>query len=192
VKRTPAIEVRLGRTYECQKELCEDPKIISAWFELVKNTVDKYSILPGDTYNFDETGFQMGQISASRVVKTTDRPRRPKQVKPTNAEWVTSIQGICADGSLIPPFIIMKGKDFNQAWFFQGLPLTWTFSVSANGWTTNQIGLQWIQHFKQHTRARTTGSKRLLILDNHDSHTTPEFRTFCENNNIILHTSFNH
>jgi hypothetical protein len=63
VKRTPAIEVRLGRTYECQKELCEDPKIISAWFELVKNTVDKYSILPGDTYNFDETGFQMGQIS---------------------------------------------------------------------------------------------------------------------------------
>jgi hypothetical protein len=43
-----------------------------------------------------------------------------------------------------------------------------------------------IQHFEKHTRSKTIGSKRLLILDNHDSHTTPEFRTFCEHNNIIL------
>jgi hypothetical protein len=33
VKRTPEIEVKLGRTYECQRKLCEDPKTISAWFE---------------------------------------------------------------------------------------------------------------------------------------------------------------
>jgi hypothetical protein len=62
--------------------------MISAWFELVKNTVEKYGILPRDTYNFNETGFQMGQISASKVVKATDRPGRPKQIKPTNTEWV--------------------------------------------------------------------------------------------------------
>jgi hypothetical protein len=186
VKRTPALEVKLGRTYECQRKLCEDPERIRAWFELVKNTINKHGILPGDTYNFDETGFQMGQISASKVVTAVDRVGRPKQIKPTNTEWVTLIQGACTDGSLIPPFIIMKGKEFNQAWFYQGLPSTWTFSVSTNGWTTNQIGLQWIQHFKKHTRAKTTGSKRLLILDNHDSHTTLEFRTFCEDKNIVL------
>jgi hypothetical protein len=186
VKRTLALEVKLGRTYECQRKLCEDPERIRAWFELVKNTINKHGILPGDTYDFDETGFQMGQISASKVVTAVDRVGRPKQIKPTNTEWVTLIQGACTDGSLIPPFIIMKGKEFNQAWFYQGLPSTWTFSVSTNGWTTNQIGLQWIQHFEKHTRAKTTGSKRLLILDNHDSHTTLEFRTFCEDKNIVL------
>jgi hypothetical protein len=60
----------------------------------------------------------MGQISASKVVTATDRLGRPKQVKPTNTECVTLIQGVCADGSLIPPFIVMKGKEFNQTWFF--------------------------------------------------------------------------
>jgi hypothetical protein len=30
VKRTPALEVKLGRTYECQRKLCEDPKTIEA------------------------------------------------------------------------------------------------------------------------------------------------------------------
>jgi hypothetical protein len=133
IKRTPAIEVRVGRVYEYQRKLYEDPKIIGAWFELVKNTVNKYGILPGDTYNFDETGFQMGQISVSKVVTSIDRPGRPKQVKPTNTERVILNQGVCTDGSVIPPFIIiMKRKEFNQAWFYQGLPSTWTFSVSAN------------------------------------------------------------
>lgn len=63
---------------------------------------------------------------------------------------------------------------------------TWTFSVSANGWTTDEIGLQWIRHFERHTRSKTIGSKRLLVLDNHRSHTTLELRSFCENKDIIL------
>jgi hypothetical protein len=186
VKRTPALTTKLGRAYECQRKLCEDPEIIRGWFELVKNTINKYGILPEDTYNFDEAGFQMGQISASRVVTDADRLGRPKQVKPTNTEWVTLIQGACADGSTVPPFLVLKGKEFNHAWFYQGLPSTWTFTVSQNGWTTDQIGLQWIQHFEKHTRQKTVGSKRLLILDNHGSHTTPEFRTFCKDNSIVL------
>jgi hypothetical protein len=119
-------------------------------------------------------------------VTALDRPGRPKQIKPTNTEWVTLNQGACADGSLIPPFIIIKGKEFNQTWFFQGLPSTWTFSVSGNGWTTEKVGLQWIHHFERHTRSKSIGSKRLLVLDNHGSHTTPEFRSFCEDNGIIL------
>jgi hypothetical protein len=186
VQRTPALTVKLGRTYECQRKLCEDPRIIETWFQLVKNTINKYGILPEDTYNFDESGFQIGEISASKVVTAADKPGRPKQVKPTNTEWVTLIQGACADGSLIPSFLVFKGKEFNQNWFLQGLPSTWMIAVSENGWTTNQIGLQWAQHFEKHTRSKTIGSKRLLILDNHESHINIEFRSFCEENNIIL------
>jgi hypothetical protein len=186
IKRTPALTVKPGRTYECQRKLCEDPEVIKAWFELVKNTINKYGILPEDTYNFDESGFQMGEISASKVVTAAEKPGRPKQVKPTNTEWVTLIQGACADGSLIPPFLILKGKEFNRTWFLQGLPSTWVIAVSENGWTTNQIGLQWLQHFEICTRSKTIGSKRLLILDNHESHICLEFRSFCEKNDIIL------
>ena len=60
IQRTPALSVKLGRAYECQRKLYEDPEIIRPWFELVKNTTNKYGILPEDTYNFDEFGFQMG------------------------------------------------------------------------------------------------------------------------------------
>ena len=29
IKRTPRLEVKLGRTYECQRKLCEDPQVIT-------------------------------------------------------------------------------------------------------------------------------------------------------------------
>jgi hypothetical protein len=86
IKRTPRLQVKLGRTYECQRKLYEDPQVIRGWFELVRNTINKYGIIPEDMYNFDEASFQMGQISASKVVTDADRLGRPKQVKLTNTE----------------------------------------------------------------------------------------------------------
>ena len=106
----------------------------------MKNTINKYSILPEDTYNFDKSSFQIGQISVSKVVTVIDRSGRSKQVKLTNTEWVILIQGAYTDGSLIPLFIIIKGKEFNQRWFFQGLLSFWIFLVSLNSWTINKIG----------------------------------------------------
>ncbi|KYG41394.1 hypothetical protein M433DRAFT_75953, partial [Acidomyces richmondensis BFW] len=38
----------------------------------------------------------------------------------------------------------------------------------------------------QYTGAKTMGIWRLLILDNHKSYTTLDFRTFCYNNKIFL------
>ncbi|KXL46718.1 MAG: hypothetical protein FE78DRAFT_89105 [Acidomyces sp. 'richmondensis'] len=84
IKRTPALETRLGRTYKYQRKLYKDPVVIESWFRLVKNIVDKYSILLEDTYNFDKTSFQIGQINTSIVVTAIDRQGRLKQVKLTN------------------------------------------------------------------------------------------------------------
>jgi hypothetical protein len=39
-----------------------------------------------DSYNFDETGFQMGVIATAPVVTGTDRAGRPRTVQPGNRE----------------------------------------------------------------------------------------------------------
>jgi hypothetical protein len=57
--------------------------------------------------------------------------------------------------------------------------------VTPNGWTTNEQGLEWIQHFDRHTRDRTKGGYRLLILDGHESHHSTDFELFCKDNKII-------
>jgi hypothetical protein len=100
--------VRFNRKYDYKRALCEDPEVIRGWFCLVENIKAKYGVLDDGTYNFDETGFIMGQISSGAVVTASERRIRPKAVQPGNREWTTVIQGINAKGWAIPPFIIFK------------------------------------------------------------------------------------
>ena len=80
VKRQPQLRTRLSRVYDYQRALCEDPEKIAAWFELFRNIKAKYTVLDEDLYNFDETGFIMGQIASSMVVTGADRDGKRKKV----------------------------------------------------------------------------------------------------------------
>ena len=98
VSRQEELKVVFNRKYDYRRALCEDPKVIQGWFSLVANIKAKYGILDDDTYNVDETGLMMGQISGGKVVTDAGKSGRAKQVQPGNRERVTVIQGINAAG----------------------------------------------------------------------------------------------
>ena len=110
IQRTPELKTRLSRRYDYQRTQNEDINQIQGWFTLVSNTIAKYSIHSDDRYNFDETGFAMGMIAATRVVTRSDYYGRAKLLQPGNREWVTSIECIGASGYILPPYIIFKAK----------------------------------------------------------------------------------
>jgi len=186
IKRQPELRTRRFRRYDHQRAKCEDPDAINAWFSLVRNTIAKYGIQSADIYNFDETGFMMGIISSAMVVTSSDRRSNPKMRQPGNREWVTVIQGAGALGFCVPPFIVVSGKYHLSTWYEDSpLPPDWVIATSDNGWTTNQLGLQWIRHFDKVTKSRASGSHRLLILDGHESHCSVPFELYCKENKII-------
>jgi hypothetical protein len=94
VQRVPELKTRVNRKYDWQRALTEDPEVIGGWFRLVRNTINKYGIADEDIYNFDETGFQMGQISSQLVITGSKKRQRPKTIQPGNREWVTAIIGV--------------------------------------------------------------------------------------------------
>jgi hypothetical protein len=187
VTRYPILKSRYNRKYDYQRAKCENPAVIRLWFILVQNTIKKYGILDTDIYNFDETGFQMGVISTAKVITGAERSNRPVSVQPGNREWVTAIDCICADGQSLPPVIIFEGKMHQSTWYTEDtLPGDWVIGVSENGWTDDILGLTWLKNvFEKHTAHRTRGVYRLLILDGHGSHLTPEFDLFCTEHSII-------
>ena len=186
VKRRPELVTRFNRKYDYKRALCEDPRTIQAWFDLVARMKAKYGIVDDDTYNFDETGFMMGQIAPGAVVTASERRGRPKAVQPGNREWATVIQGINATGWTIPPFIILKARHHLSSWYKDGdIPQNWVIGVSENGWTTNELGLAWIKHFDEHTKTKKVGIYRLLIIDGHESHNSLDFQKYCKDHGII-------
>ena len=59
------------------------------------------------------------------------------------------------------------------------------FLPIGNGWTNNEIGLEWLPHFDKHTAARAKGPYRMLVLNGHESHESAEFQEYCKAHNII-------
>ena len=187
VQRHPELKSRFSRKYNYQRALCENPNIIQEWFDLVRKTIGQYGIAEEDIYNFDETGFAMGMVATARVITQSKIQGRPSLVQPGNREWVTVVETINAYGWVLPPMIIFAGKTHRTNWFQNTqLPPDWTIAVSDNGWTTDQLGFQWLQSvFEPHTKHRTKGTYRLLILDGHGSHLTAEFDHFCTEHKIV-------
>ena len=150
------------------------------------NTIAKYGIQNADIYNFDETGFAMGVISSEMVVTSSERRQKGRKVQQGNKQWATLIECICADGSSISLFVIIASKTHLSSWYENSpLPDTWAITVTENGWTTNEISLEWLKHFHKFTKSRITSSKRLLILDGHGSHRSVDFDLYCQQNSII-------
>jgi len=186
IKRQPELKTRFQRKYDYQRAKCEDPTIIRNWFRLVQNTIAKYGIRSDDIWNFDETGFMMGVISSGIVITSSEKRGNPKSVQPGNREWVTAIQAINAEGRAIDPFIVVAGQYHLANWYQESnLPATWAIATTANGWTDNETGLEWLKHFNRCTTDRSVGAYRLLILDGHESHQSTDFQIYCEENNII-------
>ena len=127
----------------------------------------------------------MGLTATAKVVTRAKYYGRRSLLQPGNREWVTAIECTNASGWALPPCIIFKGKVFIESWF-DNLPDDWRFEISPNGWTSDEIGLRWLEKlFIPLTSSRVKGRYRLLILDGHGSHLTINFDEICEKNNII-------
>jgi hypothetical protein len=116
------------------------------WVDSLKAQRKDNGIQMEDIYKFDETGFAMGLIATTRLVTRAEMLGKPHLIQPDQREWVTAIECVGSTGFVVPPCIIFKGKVHIKGWFEElGLPGDWRIELSANGWTTDQITLQWLE-----------------------------------------------
>jgi hypothetical protein len=187
LRRNKDLKTRYLRRYNYSRAKCEDPRVITEFFDAFRNAVIDYGILDDDIYNFDETGFAMGIISTARVVTMAEKTGKPVVLQPGNREWVTSIETVNAMGWSLPPMVLFAGQVYLGSWFqTTEVPGDWWIQTSPNGWTSDDIGVEWLEkHFEPHTAHRTVGNYCMLVLDGHSSHLTPRFDDFCSQHKII-------
>jgi hypothetical protein len=108
VKRRLELLSVYNRKFDIQRAEVEDLKLIGLWFKLVEDTIAKYGVVEKDIFNFNETGFQIGVISTSKVIITSDRKDRLRTKQLGNRKWVTAIEVVNARGWTILLFIIFN------------------------------------------------------------------------------------
>lgn len=158
---------------------------VGIFFTKLKEVISKYKFTAADIYNMDET-------SNSTVQNTTKiiAPKGQKQVgTATSGERgcnVTMIACINALGNSVPPMFIFPRVNFKQ-FMLSGAPADSIGSAHISGWSNSQKFVIWLQHFINKEKP-SLDRKKLLILDNHESHCSFEAVTMAKNNGIILLT----
>ena len=164
------------------------------YFTVLKQKIDQYAILPQNCYNMDEKGFLIGHLQKSKRIFSKAMMKQQRLLgtgQDGSREWITIVATICADGSSLPPALIYKAVsgDLQDSWLQDYDPEehpSW-FASSPNGWTSNELGVSWLQSlFIKETATKAKRDWRLLIVDGHGSHLTLKFLGICQSHRILL------
>ncbi|KJZ70519.1 hypothetical protein HIM_10105 [Hirsutella minnesotensis 3608] len=122
-----------------------------AYYELIREKIEKYNILPCNTYNVDEKGFLLGIINRTKRVFSVRAKKQGKLIgsaQDGNRSWITFLACICQDLTALPPFLIYQGKpgQVQDSWLTEFDPEHQAafFTTSETGWTSHELGKGWL------------------------------------------------
>ncbi len=114
-KRHPDIKARWTTSLECCRAKALNRTQVSKFFQILKDVVMEFDILPSNIYNMDKKGVQLG--IGKRTLALVDRDQKTiHQIENGDRELVTVIEAVSADGQSLPPSVIFKGKRRNLEW----------------------------------------------------------------------------
>lgn len=174
----------IQKKLDANRAASEDVKVVEEYYKKLLDVITKHGLVANDIWNMDETGFRIGVGKDQLII--TKRKRAHYFSMPENRESATAVEAISASGEVCPTFLILSGQQIMSHYVSQANqdPRA-AIAMTPTGYTNYELAMEWINHFNKHTRPKTVGAKRLLILDGHGSHHTREFIQYCEDNDII-------
>jgi len=187
LNRHPSLSARFSAQLDRQRANAGDIHTIKDYFAKLIRLIRTRKLQRKDIFNMDEKGFIIGMSSKAKVICRAGR-RPPWVTQDGMREMLTVIECCCAALYMLPSFVIFKGAAQYMGWHTETSDPDAKFAYSPNGWTDDELALEWLRHFDKHTKDQEGGASRtrLLILDGHRSHITLEFCQYAIDNNIEL------
>ena len=105
-------------------------------------------------------------------------------------EFITLLACINALGVALPPALIYQGDSgtLQDTWVEDWTPDQEAyFAVSSKGWSSDELGLKWLETvFQRCTKVKAGNRRRLLLVDGHSSHINMKFINTCDDFHILL------
>jgi hypothetical protein len=120
-------------------------------------------------------------------------PHKFYAMSPESRKSLTIFEIIDAAGNFPPPpMIVIEGKELMMSFFPPELPDGTKVVVSDSGFTSHKISLIFLDHYIKNSNAGPNSDWKLMLMDSHGSHLTPEFITLANDNHIRHFTLIPH
>lgn len=182
-KRNPQISLRKPSATSLSRVIGFNKSEVDLFFNNLENLMDKHKFPACRVHNMDETGISSVQKPGHILA-----PKGQKQVGGVTS-WergrnVTVVCAFSASGQYVPPMFIFPRKRMTPL-LERGGPPGSIYSCSHNGWSNEELFLDWLHHFKRFCKP-TEDEPVLLVLDNHGSHISLASYKFCRKNHIHI------
>jgi hypothetical protein len=150
---------------------------------------------PGRIFNVDETPLGVGyeDKGAEKVFVLRDikdkHAARPSMINSGRDAYFTLVLCVCADGTYLDPFYIIKGKKhIRSSWLPKPGPgdLDAALAVTESSHINAALFQQWLRWFAVKKADLLQTGPVVIIYDNHDSHIHPETLATAAQLNIHL------
>ena len=157
---------------------------VYAWFDSFETFCRENGINSADQiYNCDESGFPF-QTGTSMKVCCDRQIRRNFQIASNSKTSITTLQCICANGTVVPPAVIFPGVKFNPEYGI-GFPGNFYLGFTKNGWMETPQFYGWVTN---HFIKRIPAIRQIvLLIDGHGSHIDFHTSQFCLQNQVLLY-----
>lgn len=156
---------------------------VQQFYKLLEELMEKYKFIPKNIYNCDETGISTVQ-DPGKVLAAKGQKRVGSITSWERGKNITLLCTMSAAGGYVPPMFIFPRKRMTPTLEKDG-PAGAIYKCSDNGWINEELFLEWLKHFTQHTKP-SAQEQILLILDNHASHISLAIHEHCKKNYIHM------
>ena len=137
-------------------------------------------------WNMDEKGFKLGITNRAKVIARTGR-HPPRATYDCTCKLITVIECCGARLKMLVPIVVFKGSAHYHGWHSEVTKCApGYFTYSPKGYSTSEIGLEWLRKFNAETTPTHSTEYRLLLLDGHHSHYNLPFCEYAWDNKMIL------
>ena len=183
MRRHPDLHTAKPKPLELTRAAACTEDVVNAWFDGFSSFLQQNKITVADqVYNCDEAGFPLQACSSKKVCIDKLMKRTFHLTNPCKTS-ITTLQRICANGSVLPPAVYFPGKAFNPEYGL-GFPKNVFIGFSNSGWMETYHFYAWMtNHF-----AKRIPPMRpvVLLIDGHISHIDYNTTVFCKENDILL------
>lgn len=104
------LEETFSQPLNKKRAVMPEEEKVNKWFRTYLEVLEQYGFRPEDVCSMEEKGFAMAAQGKLRVVCSGHEERE-------NQEWVSVVECTSAEGEVLKPWVVLKGKVHQDAWY---------------------------------------------------------------------------